>query len=759
MLVDLTNPVAGWVKDGLDPTENVDFSYVDSAAYCNWNGFYDPESNVAGYEVQSFISGVPGFLRSVGLVTSSTDTSVVLQHGDTVRSVVTAIDGADRRTSIATDGYIIDKSPPLLISIGFEGSRAGIPFFQADMTMIKATWAYEDPESGIKSYRVAVHEFHHGNTQPIYPSQGDWADFPKQGKDGTINMLVVSNLALRSGAEYVVKVTATNQAKLAVIHTSEPMIVDSTPPAVAWLVVGNLDGSEEELDDLGRIVHSDQNGIEASWYGSDPESGVDTYLVAVGTSIGGSQVSGGWRDVGSRTSAYIDHIALSLSDSSSGQPVYYVTVKARNKAGLESQGVSSKPVFVVRADVAGAVLDGADVLDAEFQRQSLAVTAQFTPFSSERCGGIVKHEWGIGTQALEDDLQPFTSVAIVVRNDGSGFAQMPVYLQNGQKIYSTIKATTGCGNELISSSSGVTADITAPYIKFTNLATVEAANISTASSFYVYSAGSVGAAWKSRDEESGVEISRWAASSLPTDLHRGNVITTLNTQTTTGDLPQQPEGVPNFIWAEAENHVSYRQSITSNGIVVDSSPPSLGKVDCPKAVSQVVSELSCCWEGINDPESGLINFNVSMAQSDGAIVTSVSVQQADSPCCSLPLNNDYLVSGSYLISVEAVNGVHLSSFTYAKVTVDTSPPVAGRVRHISDEYQLDLEGNSTVDSLLLCQSSETDIYITWDQFVDTETPIDRYVISFGLRGGCACFGTVVFVGMKLVLETTRVPHH
>ena len=48
---------------------------------------------------------------------------------------------------------------------------------------------------------------------------------------------------------------------------------------------GVLSGESEELED-GYVIHSDKNGILASWGGSDGESGIKEYLVGIGSSGG-----------------------------------------------------------------------------------------------------------------------------------------------------------------------------------------------------------------------------------------------------------------------------------------------------------------------------------------------------------------------------------------------------------------------------------------------------------------------------------------
>ena len=46
-----------------------------------------------------------------------------------------------------------------------------------------------------------------------------------------------------------------------------------------------MSGKSEELTD-GVVYHNDQGNLPASWKGRDPESGIDHYLVAIGTIAG-----------------------------------------------------------------------------------------------------------------------------------------------------------------------------------------------------------------------------------------------------------------------------------------------------------------------------------------------------------------------------------------------------------------------------------------------------------------------------------------
>lgn len=235
VLVDVSRPLGGKVHDGSNVSQDEDYTSVDSSITCSWEGFSDPESGIAEYEVLSIVSGVAYPPRMVGTVQLSRDTSVSVRHGDRIRSLVTAINGAGSRTTVSTDGYLVDKTPPRLVSIGIENAQPRKPFYQSHSDSVTVLWSYNDDESGIDSYKVTVIELLHGNNRPVYPNKGEWADIAKQGGNGFINRMVVPGLSLVNGAVYIAKVMAINRANLAVIHASEPLTVDTTPPEVLWV--------------------------------------------------------------------------------------------------------------------------------------------------------------------------------------------------------------------------------------------------------------------------------------------------------------------------------------------------------------------------------------------------------------------------------------------------------------------------------------------------------------------------------------------
>lgn len=60
-----------------------------------------------------------------------------------------------------------------------------------------------------------------------------------------------------------------------------------------------------------------------------------------------------WKSVGTRNDAYINGISLILTDEDTKLPLYYVTIKSVNGAGIISEPVVSTPIIVVDEDQPG----------------------------------------------------------------------------------------------------------------------------------------------------------------------------------------------------------------------------------------------------------------------------------------------------------------------------------------------------------------------------------------------------------------------
>jgi len=124
--------------------------------------------------------------------------------------------------------------------------------------------------------------------------------------------------------------------------------------------------------------------LQASWSGTDAESGIQKYRYAVGTAAGMADVKA-WTDAGTATSATISGLSLAVGHT------YYVSVRAVNGASLTSAPMSSSGVTVARS--VSSVVEAKGLADGEpvcFAASSVTVgfASKFYIEDSNRVSGI-----------------------------------------------------------------------------------------------------------------------------------------------------------------------------------------------------------------------------------------------------------------------------------------------------------------------------------------------------------------------------------
>ncbi|XP_066299088.1 uncharacterized protein [Branchiostoma lanceolatum] len=480
-----------------------------------------------------------------------------------------------------------------------------------------------------------------------------------------------------------------------------------------------------------------------------------------------------FKNMGSDRSAYINNLQLQLYDEATGSPVYYVTVKAQNGAGAFSTEVVSSPIKVVPGDKAGVVVDGPRMMiseaddvatvDVDYQLHTGTVTVRFRGFESAR-HGIVHFEWAVGTVALWDDVQPYSSAGIVLYNHnanmeeigGEGHAQALLPLRPGQLYYTTVRAITGTGNILESASDGFTVDVTPPQVDFLGFGVTsddeEYASGSDVSR-YQLSADSITAEWGYREEESDVVFATFAYGTVPGSHDVYNrTVTSQRTSVPNGLVHPSSQGRPNILSLTAINSVGLRTVALSASLTVDSTPPLAGDVICPRHLPGT-DEFRCTWHGFRDEESHIdhFRFGVGTEEGDDSVFPFTRVSgQADRFKAKGFAGQSLRHQESYFATVIAYNAVGGKTSAYsAAIVIDDTPPVPGTVVELDSIYHADLEGDDSdgrgkcdnqedcQEMDAVCQASVTQVAVAWQPFMDPETPITRYEVAVGTVPGGA----------------------
>ncbi|XP_066298079.1 uncharacterized protein [Branchiostoma lanceolatum] len=782
VLYDATPPEEGWVKDGLDPNHDVTYSSETASVSALWEDFRDPESDIADYEVtvwrkhsnngNSSADTAPHVIHeatSVGKEANSINWHHFHLHdGDFVYVVVNASNGAGSVVVTESDGFTLDTSAPEMRFIG-DGSQPGTDLqYSPSTTDLSVNWEFDDVESGIDHYKLAVFQYHGGSRLQIYPAQkNNWVTVEGSAAGWTSS----APLTLVPGARYSVRVSAVNGAGLTTTHDTDGVIIDPTPPSNLYVAVDVMPGELEELHD-GYVLHTDLSAILVSWRATDGESKVMAYWAALGTSPGGKDVMP-FENMGADRSAYINNLQLQLYDEATGSPVYYVTVKAQNGAGAISTEVVSSPIKVVPGDKAGVVVDGprmtdgeaddVSTVDVDYQLHTGTVTVRFRGFESAR-HGIVHYEWAVGTAALWDDVQPYSSAGIVLYDDnadmeglgGEGHAQSLRPLRPGQLYYTTVRAITGTGNILESASDGFTVDVTPPQVDFLGFGVTsedEEYAFGSDVSRYQLSADYITAEWGYREEESDVVFATFAYGTYPGSHDVYNrTVTSQRTSVPNSLVHPSSQGRPNILSLTAINSVGLRTVALSASLTVDSTPPVAGDVMCPRHLPGT-DELRCTWHGFRDEQSHIdhFRFGVGTEEGDDSVFPFTRVSGKADRFKAKGFAGQFLRhQESYYATVIAYNAVSGKTSAYsAAIVIDDTPPVTGTVAELDSIYHADLEGDDSdgrgkcdnqedcQEMDAVCQASVTQVTVAWQPFTDPETPITRYEVAVGTVPGGA----------------------
>jgi hypothetical protein len=188
-------------------------------------------------------------------------------------------------------------------------------------TQLHATWSSSDNESGIAEYQYAISTTAGGTDVVGWTSAG------------TATAITHTGLSLTTGTKYYISVKARNAAGLwSPAGLSDGIVCDSTAPSTPVVT-----------DDGDHTTSNTQ--LHATWSSTDDETGIVEYQYAIGTSAGATDVVG-WTSAGTATE--VTHTELSLTTGTK----YYISVKAKNGAGLWSEVGSSDGIIPRAAGLA-----------------------------------------------------------------------------------------------------------------------------------------------------------------------------------------------------------------------------------------------------------------------------------------------------------------------------------------------------------------------------------------------------------------------
>lgn len=414
-----------------------------------------------------------------------------------------------------TAGRVLSEPPPVPV-VTDDGA------YGTSATSLHAVWTVSPRESEVTEYRYAI------GTTPGGTNVVGWTSA------GLMTEVTHTGMSLNNGTTYYFAVQSRGSGDLwSESGVSDGILVDASAPTTP---VVNDDGE-----------YATENSLHATWSASDPETGVQEYRYAIGTTIGGTDIVG-WTSVGTNTE--VTRADLSLTDGTA----YYFAVQARSGAGLWSaSGTSDGIVVDTTAPSTPTVTD-----DGAFTSSSDTLHATWA--AEDAHTGIDEYRYAIGTSAGSTDVADWTSAGTSTEVTRTGLT-----LANGTTYYFTVQAKNGAGSWSESGASdGITVDAGAP-----------SAPVVTDDGDYALP-DSLHAVWSAEDTGSGIQEYQYAigTSAGGTDIVDWTSAGTGTEVTHTG--LSLSEGVTYYISVKAQNGVgSWSEIGSSDGIAVPSAVASI----------------------------------------------------------------------------------------------------------------------------------------------------------------------------------------
>ncbi|XP_031557393.1 uncharacterized protein LOC116294015 [Actinia tenebrosa] len=709
--IDSTPPKGGEIRDG-NGEEDIDYQADDSFISANWDQFTDAES------------GIEKYIWCVGTAKGSCDVineklvlearyvghqlDVPVNPGLILYVKVTAVNGGGGKTTLYSDGVVIDSTPPEITEVKDLRSRHHLK--ETDFITSKAkycvAWKVIDKESDIQKSEISV-----------CPALTPNSDCLISSVDVGVRLAIcMSNLEFHEGVKYIAIAQVTNNAGLSSTKTSDGFVLDFSPPDTGEVYhVNNLDTTDTNVS---RFTSSD---IKVRWHGFwDKESSVSKYFVCLEEGLSGicDHITN-FTDVGNLTDYSFKGIDLKHNTR------YYVFVIAENGAGLQSNAVSSVGVLMdATAPLLGHVLHDGDVEGKErhFQNSTLDVKAHWTTCEDPE-SDIIKVAWCAGTTKGRCEISKMRDISPSVHNVHSAL-EKPV--RNGQVLYVTVQATNGAGETTTVTSDGITIDGTPPMkgkVLFDN--TTNEVN-------YLFGENDIDLHWlEFTDNESGIQSYEVAICDARNLTNCPQPYTSVNNATRVQITGLDFESGAMYVAiVRATNFAGLKIDATSKGITVDYSPPFgshtwIGPESKHIFFQSSKTELKVRWQMFNDAESGIFSYEICLTSSDCNV----------SDYLNVGLNTSYdltkleLEHGkSYYVTVKGTNGAGLTSTTITDtITIDTTPP--------EPFIDSSLGNKTTEQKILRFNCTEEFVGFEWNMFDDPESGISRYELCVGTEEG------------------------
>ena len=716
-LIDTSPPKKGRVTDGQGGSDGI-YQRETSTLYATWSGFSENESSIHHYELAFGTSLNDSNIQpftNVGLITSTSSSNLLvseLNHGVMYYAQVVAYNVLGIKSDIAiSDGVLVETTPPIFVSPPYDGPVFGFDFeYSSNLSSLSVNWRCEDKDSGLRQVFVGI------GTQP--------------GIQDIIYRRILpykmthrfDGLDLSRGVRYFSTVKCINNVGLQNSMSSNGIVMDSTPPVLKYINIGGKNHQAPLHIGQGAMLH-------VNWKFNDVESNVIKYMVTIHHMPNNARVAGPRVFPRNQTSEYF-HLKQNVFKHNER---YALSVTASNGAGLRSTAISNGFLVDGTAPICKNVYDATlDGNKTSFcgHTSKLIVYADCNDVET----GILKYEFTIKEVHTHELIVPFQSVK-TINSDLSfpvvvdGFGRQLVNLEHGGQYQIGFRVTNNVNFTNQYWTSGVIVDTTGPVFR------------KVAASHNIHS-DVIQVRWELSDHESGIKSLYWSLHMSPHVEKPANFTTILQNTTELQiyvDLSFKL-GETYFVYLKAINNAGLSTLFVSNGVVIDRTPPSAGRVSADFALPENYdgnpnmtegASFPVIWSGFIDKQSGIRSYKWAILQ--GRIETYVlggdfftDIQFTGSANGYIIKNQTIYTDAVYYVCIRVTNGAGLS-------TTNCSEGVRVKLGRLTPGVVLDGPLQQDIDF----QIDDKAFWLHWAGFKD---PV------YGLKKYSWCYGS--FTGTK-----------
>ncbi|XP_060580924.1 uncharacterized protein LOC132737608 [Ruditapes philippinarum] len=381
---------------------------------------------------------------------------------------------------------------------------------------------------------------------------------------------------------------------------SNGVTVDLTPPIPADIWIGN---------DKEHLYQTSTSEISVNWNSfTDVEeegfaahvSGITHYEVALGSSPGGVDVQQ-FTEIGLTNHYTFHNVRLQNGHT------YYATVKAYDFTGLFSSSISegikvdTTPPQITKASI---TLPSRHITSTDF------VEACWKDVFMDLESGISHYSWAVGTHTGYDDIFPFFDTE---EDCASTPENENISLKEGHAYFVTVKANNKAGLFTSFSSWAFVVDSTPPIqgTVYDGPLSLTGQNVDVD---YISNNATLHASWKGfHDPHTTLEE---YFVNIGSCKHCEDVLVKqpIGIRTDIGfTFLQLSEGFHYFVTVTACNTAKLCSDASSDGFIVDSTPPVKGIVndgllDYDIQYQSSRNYIGCKWYGFTDPQSGISHY-------------------------------------------------------------------------------------------------------------------------------------------------------